>query len=300
MTPAMSKSSQDEFQNKFAEWFYGTGMAFMKISIPQLENALKILRQYVRIPSRDMLSGLLLDKSYDKAMQKILVLLHDEYCTLTTDGWTDINGNSVINYVVASRKGSFFLESVYTGSDGHTSDYLSKDIIRVIEKHSDIQICGVVTDNTATNKKAWEILQKVYPEKFFHGCVSHTLHLLTKDIIKSFQWLKDLVDGTRELVVYIKKKPALKHVVSSYQEKNKLKSLVIPGETRWGTILACIKSVSESEEVIYQIMGRKEFISEKGINSEERKKRKRMQTLIDNDFRNKLKKAINFLSPIDI
>ena len=40
---------------------------------------------------------------------------------------------------------------------------------------------GAVTDNTVTNKKVWKELEK-YPSLFFHGCASHGLHLLVKDI----------------------------------------------------------------------------------------------------------------------
>ena len=48
---------------------------------------------------------------------------------------------------------------------------------------------GAVTDNTTTNKKAWSKLDK----KFFHGCVSHGLHLAVKDIFAATK--KDVQGG---------------------------------------------------------------------------------------------------------
>ncbi len=43
-------------------------------------------------------------------------------------------------------------------------------------------VAGVVTDNTSANKKAWEILEKEFPDRFFYGCAAHGLNLLVKDI----------------------------------------------------------------------------------------------------------------------
>lgn len=78
---------------------------------------------------------------------------------------------------------SFFLESVNTGSQAHTSQWLAEDISRVIDSvPPPTVVSGAVTDNTAANKLAWTILEKKYSNKFFHGCVCHCLHLLVKDI----------------------------------------------------------------------------------------------------------------------
>jgi Protein of unknown function (DUF 659) len=48
-------------------------------------------------------------------------------------------------------------------------------------------IVGAVTDNTSANKKAWATLKKEYPMKFFHGCASHGLHLIVKDIFDIYK-----------------------------------------------------------------------------------------------------------------
>ena len=85
--------------------------------------------------------------------------------------------------IVADRL-SQFLESVSTEEQSHTAEFVADDLDRVIQLLAErgIQIAGAVTDNTATNKKSWIELQRRYPKMYFHGCESHGLHLLVKDI----------------------------------------------------------------------------------------------------------------------
>lgn len=40
----------------------------------------------------------------------------------------------------------------------------------------------MVTDNTAANQVMWSKLKTVFPNRFFHGCASHGLHLFVQDI----------------------------------------------------------------------------------------------------------------------
>ena len=66
----------------------------------------------------------------------------------------------------------------------HNAQWIAEDIGCVIDSVNG-DVVGVVMDNAAANKKAWKMLENKYPQKFFHGCVSHGLHLLIKDIFSS-------------------------------------------------------------------------------------------------------------------
>ena len=81
--------------------------------------------------------------------------------------------------MAASPSKIIFLESVSTEEQCHDAEWLSKDISCVID--SIVQnVVGTITENTATNKKVWSILEQKYPAHFFHGCFSLSLHLLVK------------------------------------------------------------------------------------------------------------------------
>jgi hypothetical protein len=57
-------------------------------------------------PSRRNISGRLLDKNTARALeQKKKNIGSEEGFTLTSDGWEDVNGNSIVNFVLTSASG---------------------------------------------------------------------------------------------------------------------------------------------------------------------------------------------------
>ena len=53
---------------------------------------------------------------------------------------------------------SLFLDSVCTGEQGHTADWIAQDLKRIMEKL--INVSGPITDNTKAYQKAWKILER--------------------------------------------------------------------------------------------------------------------------------------------
>ena len=108
--------------------------------------------------------------------------MKDSTCCLTTDGWSNVKNDPVVNFMVVSPECSFFLESVMTGQQQHSHKYIAEDIANAIQKYESTEFAGVVTDNTSTNKKAWILLHDMFPSCYFQGCCSHGIHLFVKDI----------------------------------------------------------------------------------------------------------------------
>lgn len=85
-----------------------------------------------------------------------------------------------MSYMYASKNGTQFLESVATGSQRHTAEWISQDLTRVLKSCTNWS--GACTDNTNANKAAWAILKTIFPAKFFYGCAAHALHFVVQDI----------------------------------------------------------------------------------------------------------------------
>ncbi|OWZ13856.1 Transposase [Phytophthora megakarya] len=214
--------------------------------------------------------------------------------TIVTDGWTDINGLAVINYVAVSGKKTYFLESVYTGCQGHDAAYLVSDLKRVIAKYKFLKVGGVVTDNTATNKSVWEQMQPDFPHVFFHGCVCHALHLLVKDTVAKVKWLDALQAACKILVGFFKTNHKLWYQIRMKLKSMGLKMLALPGDTRWGSILSCLDSVLKAEEVLFALVSSRNFLKAK---SKKNRQTRRIvfNTVTATDFVPKLKRAVALL-----
>jgi hypothetical protein len=53
---------------------------------------------------------------------------------LVPDASSNANNESVVNYMIVVGKKSLLVENVYTGDQGHTSDFIANDLSRVIKK----------------------------------------------------------------------------------------------------------------------------------------------------------------------
>jgi Protein of unknown function (DUF 659) len=86
--------------------------------------------------------------------------------------------------MMISGKCTLFLESIATGEESHSSEFIASDLATVIDDllNRGVAFAGALTDKTAANKRAWTILKEKYSSLYFHGCASHGLQLIFKDI----------------------------------------------------------------------------------------------------------------------
>eukprot|EP00644_Phytophthora_capsici_P006960 jgi/Phyca11/103983/e_gw1.8.800.1 len=109
-----------------------------------------------------------------------------DYVSLVTDGWSDINGASIINcMVVAPGMPSLFWSSWPTRSEQHTSTYLAGEIEKVIaeiESTTTARVISVVTDNAKNVRSASGHVQTRRPNVVTGGCSAHVLNLLMQGV----------------------------------------------------------------------------------------------------------------------
>jgi hypothetical protein len=210
---------------------------------------------------------------------------------------------------------SLFLEAVHTGSQAHTAEWLAKDISRVIDGIGG-NVVGCVTDNTAANKKAWKELEEKYPNLFFHGCVSHRLNLLVKDIFGAkkkqcddggpaqypegypFEDLLLFAADCKDVVTFFYNHHAPMADLKKALKSAKLGGLVRPAPTRWGTIQGCFESLGGADNVLNGLVSQRDFTTT-GNTSQKETRAAIKHTITDPDFVTKLDECIKILQPID-
>ena len=57
---------------------------------------------------------------------------------LVTDASSNVNNESVVNYMIVVGEKSLLVETVYIGDQGHTADFIANNLIRVIEKERSV------------------------------------------------------------------------------------------------------------------------------------------------------------------
>jgi hypothetical protein len=105
-------------------------------------------------------------------------------CTLMSDGWTDKRGRHLINFLVNSPQGTFFLELVDASNESHSAVMLANLLEKRIEGIGKENVTQIVTDNGANYKAAGKILMERIPTLFWTPCAAHCLDLMLEDIGK--------------------------------------------------------------------------------------------------------------------
>lgn len=173
--------------------------------------------------------------------------------TLGCDVWSDVCGDSIINFVALSNQKSYLIDSVHSEDNSHTANYYTEKVTAIFERFPH-RFVGLVTDNTTTNISLWNILKVNHKDKFFYGCSCHVYHLLVKDIFilpNSYKNseivfpLNDFVELKIQCsqIVNVLNKGLQTRSLKKNQQLLGLRSLKIHGETRWGSLFRMFSEI---------------------------------------------------------
>eukprot|EP00252_Welwitschia_mirabilis_P022174 TRINITY_DN5928_c0_g1_i11.p1 TRINITY_DN5928_c0_g1~~TRINITY_DN5928_c0_g1_i11.p1 ORF type:complete len:124 (-),score=19.60 TRINITY_DN5928_c0_g1_i11:55-426(-) len=105
-------------------------------------------------------------------------------CSIMADGWTTSRGRTLINFLVASKKGTIFIKSVDASDHVKRSDYLLKLFEETVNFVGEKNVVQFITDNASNYVKAGEELMKRHPSIYWTPCAAHCLDLLLEDLSK--------------------------------------------------------------------------------------------------------------------
>jgi hypothetical protein len=214
------------------------------------------------------------------------------------DASTDVKGESVTVHVTHFPDGTVICQDViHSQIESHDAPWVAAEIQRMIALTTNEQShCGACTDNTNANKAAWKILSVANPDKFFHGCICHALHLAVGDIIKGIPELSDTIGIVKDLIFFIFRNQKLLFEIRQSAIAAKKPFLVKPCTTRWGVICRSVKSILDNEEGLLAVLT-DAFVAA-GRNLDERSRRKVFKTSMEDfNFIYKLRQCVTMLKP---
>ncbi|KAJ8576430.1 hypothetical protein ON010_g2780 [Phytophthora cinnamomi] len=181
---SLNQQQEENFQ-RVAMGLSATGIPFRVIDDPHFQAIFDC-----ELPSRRQISGRLLDMLFQRELLRIIAIMRGATeWTLVTDGRSNVNGDSVINFVFVNTKLSpIFWKSIDTMAEVHTGRYIADTILTAIQE---VQVAvgrnvvtAVVSGNAANMKKAWKLVRKERPGMVCTSCTAHGMNLLVKDIFR--------------------------------------------------------------------------------------------------------------------
>ncbi|GBG63931.1 hypothetical protein CBR_g39935 [Chara braunii] len=193
-----------------------------------------------------------LDADVQRCVKPVLETSRQSGCTIMTDGWTNIRGQTLCNYLVGTERGPAYLATdVMRGKKDVAA--LAKAWLHRL-KTIDIQlndITAFVTDSAGVNVSAMKIFQEDESVKhiFWIPCVTHVMDLILEDI-GSIGWVASHIAQARLVTKFFKRHS---HAREALEEKTKLK-LLLPVETCFGTNVIMIRRLLELQAHLMQVV----------------------------------------------
>ncbi|CAM1295475.1 Uncharacterised protein r2_g470 [Pycnogonum litorale] len=285
----MDSKSQQRADENLARAIFATGSPFTLTSNIYWQRFLKDLRPSYMPPSRHVLSTSLLQRESDRVHEKVMTLVESADCvTLVSDGWSNIRGEGIINFIACTPQPVFF-KSIDTKDNRHTGAYIADQMKMVIEEIGSSKIYATVTDNAANMRSAWTEIEEAYPHITPIGCAAHGLNLLLGDIM-SIETMQAIHSKAKKIVKSVKNKQVVSATFAEKQrQKGKSTSLKLPVITRWGSSVIMYQSLQDGKETLQELA----IMESLGIDADIRR------TVLDNDvFWVRITSCLELLEPI--
>lgn len=247
------------------------------------------------LPSRHLLAEGLLDREYERAIAIRNELISSAFCvSIVSDGWTNIRRDPVLNIVVVPDDDApVFWTAKFTKSDSHTAEAISDFFADTITEIGSGKVVSIITDNAANMLAAQSIMNNRFPKIATIGCVGHSLHLLSRDLLK-VHFFQGSVMKAAQIITSVNASPIIASWLKETEEllAVPILSLIVPREQRWGTILAALCRLKRCRAPLRQMALNDERESAKKLDFSIH------DILLDGSFWDNVDEVITILSPV--
>jgi hypothetical protein len=169
---------------------------------PYLKQFFHKIRPSFKPPSRRQFMNLL-ELEYQNAKSAVDVAInYADFIALTSDGWTDVSSNRLINIIVHLPRPCFY-STIESTMEAHTGKHICKLIAEQIESIGQHKVVALITDNAPNMKAAWKLLSEKFPWMLFEECKMHALDLAAKDFLKH-SFVSDFVSNCIDIAKFFR------------------------------------------------------------------------------------------------
>jgi hypothetical protein len=118
-----------------------------------------------------------------------------------------VKGRPLINILGVFASGAIFLSTHDYLDHYKTSINIANALLKTIQEIGPYNVIQVITDNAANCKAVGAIIEDMYPNIFWSGCLVHTMNLLMHDIIKmkdhDYRRIGALYKRGKKMIIFI-------------------------------------------------------------------------------------------------
>ncbi|KAL5183949.1 hypothetical protein HKD37_17G047737 [Glycine soja] len=186
---AFNLQARETLDHEIARMFYSSGLPFHLARNPHYRKAFVYAANNqisgYQPPGYNKLMTTLLQnerRHVENLLQPIKNAWSQKGVSIVSDGWSDPQRRSLINFMVVTESGPMFLKAIDCSNEIKDKDFIAKHMREVIMEVGDSNVVQIVTDNAAVCKAAGLIIEAEFPSIYWTPCVIHTLNLALKNI----------------------------------------------------------------------------------------------------------------------
>jgi len=256
-------TTNETLTDRYASIFYETGVPFRLANHPAMLRFLQTVRPAFKAPRSTSIATTLLDRAHDKHMGYLNDIIYSaNEVVLLTDGWSNVKGDHLVNYVVTFPNLSvppMLYTTVSTGEESQSGQNIANGISTIIDAIGFQRVTAIVTDNAPNMQFAWRLLEEQYPGLVCNGCGAHVVDLLVRDVCELPE-NKDVLTKVQEVTAFVRRRTAVLSRFHNLQDKavryGDLKSkrgLEFFVDTRWYTHHTSIARLLLNRNVLDQL-----------------------------------------------
>ncbi|XP_057779563.1 uncharacterized protein LOC130998147 [Salvia miltiorrhiza] len=240
------KEARKQVAMDIGRFFFENGISFNCIESPSFVSMCRSIGLYgkgLKVPSRHELSTWILKeevKTTDVIVDDIKRSWIQTGVSILSDGWKDMRGRSLINFLVNNPHGTVFLRSIDASDAVKDANLLFQLLDGIVEEIGEELVVHVVTDNASNYKAAGKLLMEKMKSLYWTPCVAHCIDLMLEKLGELPQH-KNALMKARKVSNFI-----YNHgLVLAMMRKHTNRELIRPATTRFATAFLTLESMME-------------------------------------------------------
>ncbi|KAI8543885.1 hypothetical protein RHMOL_Rhmol08G0253400 [Rhododendron molle] len=248
-----SKWKQDERKEvcrKIGRFIFARALPFNTVNDPYWAIAVEGIANYgpgFKPPSMHELRTWVLKDEVDdinRMMEEHKKAWKEHGCSIMSDGWTDGKNRVLINFLVNSPAGTWFLKSVDASDTIKNADLMFNYLDGVIDEIGEANVVQVITDNASNYVAAGSRLMEKRKKLYWTPCAAHCIDLMLEDIAKLAVYEQTL-KYAREVVKFIYGHTWVLALMRFFTKNNEL---LRPAVTRFATAYLTLQSLYKQKQ----------------------------------------------------
>ncbi|XP_031285832.1 uncharacterized protein LOC116144531 [Pistacia vera] len=293
------KKSHKEVISAISKFFYHAGVPLQAADSQYFHSMLELVGQYGQGlvgPTSQLISGHLLQEEI-ATIRKNLVKLRASWaitgCSIIADSWTDLEGRVLINFLVSSPHGSYFVSSVDATDVVENALNLFKLLDKVVEEVGEENVVQVITDNTPSYKTAGKMLEEKRRNLFWMPCATYCIDKMLEDFLK-LKCVSECMEKAQKITKFIYNQISLLNLMK--KEFTQEQELLRPSVTRYASSFATLKNLLDHRIDLRRMFQSNIWISSQFSRSDEGKEVEK--TVLNATFWKKVMYVLKSVEPI--